>query len=111
MKKSTMKALYAVLNSNATVTDELRTEFNAEYERTTAKSRANAAMYAEAEQALMNTPKWDKPMTAKELAEVCAADLPEGFTASKVQYGLLNYWQGKVVKHDNGKNAYTYTRK
>ena len=111
MKKSTMEALYAVLNSNAAVTDELRAEFNAEYERTTAKSRANAAMYADAEQVLMSTPKWDKPMTAKELAEVCVTDLPDGFTASKVQYGLLNYWTNKVVKHDNGKNAYTYTRK
>lgn len=111
MKKSTMEALYTVINKGAAVTDELRAEFNAEYERTTAKSRANAAMYDEARDFLMNTPDWDRPMTAAELAETFAADLPDGFSKSKVQYALLHYWVDSVERHDNGKNAYTYTRK
>lgn len=111
MKKSTMEALYAVLNTGAAVTDELRNEFNAEYERTAAKSRANAAMYDEAHDALMNAAEWDKPMTAAELAETFADVLPDGFTKSKVQYALLHYWTDEVEKHENGKNAYTYSRK
>ena len=107
MKKSTMEALYAVVNSGAAVTDELREEFNAEYERTTAKARANKSAYAAAKDvavAVLN----DTPMTAKEVF-AASDEWPDGFTSNKVQYGLNNYWTDVAERHDNGKNPYTYT--
>jgi hypothetical protein len=66
MKKSTMEALYAVVNSGAAVTDTLREEFNAEYERTTAKARANADAYDAAGKVAKSVLS-DTPMTAKEV--------------------------------------------
>ena len=109
MKKSTMEALYAVLNTGAAVTDELREEFNAEYERTTAKARANKAAYEDAKEVAIAV-LGDTPMTAKEVF-AASSEWPEGFTANKVQYGLNNYWMDIAERHDNGKNPYTYTRK
>lgn len=109
MKKSTMEALYAVVNSGAAVTDTLREEFNAEYERTTAKARANADAYAAAGEVAKSVLS-DTPMTAKEVF-AATDEWPEGFTPNKVQYGLNNRWQEFTERHENGKNPYTYTAK
>ncbi len=49
--------------------------------------------------------------TAKELYEENSDVLPADFTANKVQYILLHEMADEIVKHDNGKNAYTYTIK
>lgn len=111
MKKNTLEALYNLVNGKGTVTDELRNEVNAEWERTTAKSRANADLYATAHDALMASDAWVGEMTAKEIAEACADELPEGFSASKIQYAFRALWGDEIVKHDNGKNAMTYSRK
>ena len=112
MKKSTLEMMKNYLNGDNTVDlSALRDEVNAEWERTTAKSRANTDLYNAAHDALMACTEWDKPMTATELAETFADILPDGFTKSKVQYALLHYWTDEVEKHENGKNAYTYSRK
>lgn len=108
MKKSTLEALYNLVNGRGTVTNELREEVNAEYERTTAKARANHDAYKAAEQVVMSV-LTDTPMTAKEVF-AASDEWPDGFTANKVQYGLNNYWKDSVKRHDNGKNPYTYTR-
>jgi len=105
-----MEALYAVVNSGAAVTDELREEFNAEYERTTAKARANKTLY-EAAKDIAAAVLSDTPMMAKEVF-AATDEWPEGMTPNKVQYALNNYWEGDISeRHDNGKNPYTYTRK
>jgi hypothetical protein len=59
----------------------------------------------------MTCEAWDKPMTSKELWGVVGADMPEGFTESKMRYGCLNYWPDEVQKNDNGKHPATYERK
>ena len=111
MKKSVMEALHTYANTDPNFPADLRDEVNAEYDRTTAKSRANADLYAAAHDALFSADGWDTPMTAQELADTFANVLPEGFTKSKIQYALRVPWANEVDKHDNGKNPYTYMKK
>ena len=111
MKKSTLESIRNYLNGDDTVDlSVLRQEINDEWERTTAKSRANADLYATAspivEKVLDATPR-----TSKEIFALCENDLPNGFTANKVSYLMRNQLANKVEKHENGKNPLTYTLK
>lgn len=112
MKKSTLTALYNYLNGKASLVDveTLREEVNAEYDRLTAKAQANADLYATAKAAVMDVLS-STPQTVAEIYAAAQADLPEDFTAAKVQYALLHYWEPDVVKHDNGKAPNTYTKR
>ena len=111
MKKNTLEAIRNYLNGDTTIDiDALRKDIDEEYDRITAKSRANADIYAAAHDTIFNAPEWDKPMTVKEIYAAIETELPAGFSASKMQYGFLNYWATEVVKHDNGKNPYTYSK-
>jgi hypothetical protein len=113
MKKSTLEMMKNYLNGDNTVDlSVLRDEVNAEWERTTAKSRANTEMYNAAHDALMACAEWDKPMTVKDLWDVVKANMPNTFTPSKMRYGMLNLWQDEVEVHrpDNGGNN-TYSRR
>ena len=108
MKKNTITALYNYfVNSDDTV--DLSTvieDIRAEYERTVAKSAAKANAYDAAKPIVFGV--MTKPMTVKEIFAKCENNLPDGFTAHKIQYALLNYWRDEVVKIDNGKSAFTY---
>ena len=110
MKKSTLNAIYNFLNGDETVDlSVVRDEVNAEWERLNAKAQANRDAYDVAKDVAFSVLS-DKPMTVKEI--FAASDAwPQGFTHNKVQYALLHYWNDEVVKHDNGKNAFTYTVK
>ena len=112
MKKSTLEALYNVVNGKANITDTLRDEINAEWERTTAKSRANTELYDAAREVVMTTDGWDKPMTVKELWEIVKDNMPEGFTQSKMQYAFREKWAADIQRHDpeNARDAYKYSR-
>ena len=111
MKKSTLEAIHNYLNGDSTVDlSILREEINEEWERTTAKSRANTELYDTASPIVLNA-LTDNPMTTKEIFAACESELPEGFTANKISYLLLHQLADKVVKHDNGKNPNTYTKK
>lgn len=110
MKKSTLNAIYNYLNGDETVDlSVLREEVNAEYERLNAKRDANRIAYDEAKEIAFGVMS-DEPMTAKEIFEA-SDEWPQGFTANKVGYALRNYWNDEVVKHDNGKSAFTFTMK
>lgn len=112
MKKSTLESIRNYLNGDSTVDlSVLREEVNEEYERLTAKSRANADMYEAAIEPIISILTGANPMTAKEIFAACESTLPEGFTANKVQYLLLHQIADRVEKHDNGKNAKTYSLK
>lgn len=110
MKKSTLNTIYNFLNGDETVDlTVVRNEVNAEWERLNAKAQANRNAYDEAKDVTFSILS-DKPMTVKEI--FAASDAwPQGFTHNKVQYALLHYWNDEVVKHDNGKNPYTYTKR
>lgn len=110
MKKSTLEALYNLVNGNGTITEELRNEINAEYERTTAKTRANKTLYQTAYDALMSSPNWTDAMTSSALWAAVAAEMPDGFTEAKMRYGIRNYWADEVEINDEEKPA-TYKRK
>ena len=110
MKKSTLENLCNYLNGDTSVdVAALREEVNAEYDRLTEKARANKGAYAAAKEVAV-TVLSDTPQTAKEVF-AATTDWPDGFTANKVQYGLNNYWGDVAVRHENGKNPYTYTAK
>lgn len=108
MKKNTITALYNYfVNSDDTI--DLSTvveDIRAEYERTAAKSMAKANAYEVAKPIVFGV--MTEPMTVKEIFAKCENDLPNGFTAHKIQYALLNYWCDEVVKIDNGKAPFTY---
>lgn len=109
MKKFVLNVIHDYLNGKTvdpTILVLVRDEVNAEYERTVAKSAAKANAYDAAKPIVFGV--MTKPMTAKEIFAACENDLPEGFTAHKVQYALLNYWRDEVDKIPNGKSAFTY---
>ena len=109
MKKNTLEAIRNYLNGDETVDlSVLREEVNAEYERLNAKRNANRIAYDEAKGIAFGV-MGDEPMTAKEIFEA-SDEWPQGFTANKVGYALRNYWADEVVKHDNGKSAFTFTK-
>ena len=108
MKKSTMKSLVAYLNGE-TVTniDEIKGELEAELAKGEAKAQANRDAYAVAHEIVMAHMS-EAPLTVAEIYDACADELPEGFSKSKIQYALLNYWNGEVVKVEQAKGANQY---
>ena len=109
MKKSTMQSLVNYLNGAAvTNLDEIKAELEAELNKGAEKAAKNRAMY-DAARAIVISGLTDTPVTVAELYEAIKDNLPEGFTRSKVQYGITNYWTDEVVKHEG--HPATYTRK
>ena len=47
-------------------------------------------------------------VTAKELYEIAKDELPDGFSAAKVQNILLREMKSELVRSENGRNASTY---
>lgn len=110
MKKTTMKALVDYLNGN-TVTniDEIRAELEAELAKGAEKANANRKLYDDAREVVLSC-MTSVPTTVAQLYESCKDALPEGFTKSKLQYALTNYWAEYVVKIENPKNANEYRK-
>ena len=112
MKKNTITALYNYFVKNDTaidlsaVVEDIRTE----YEKSAAKASAKMDAYEQAKPFVLSAIA-DTALTVKDIFAVCENDLPDGFTANKVQYGLLHYWNDEVVKIDNGKAPFTYQAK
>ena len=110
MKKNVFEMVVAMVNGREVADmDTLRNEVNAEWERMENKRNANRNAYEAAKVVAFGILS-DEPMTAKAIFEA-SDEWPDGFTANKVGYALRNYWNDEVVKHDNGKSAYTYTVK
>lgn len=110
MKKATLKNLVAYLNGE-TVTniDEIKAELEAELTKGEAKAQANRDLYASAHDAVMDAIT-NEPQTIAEIYEACKDELPEGFSKSKVQYAILNYWNAEVSKVENAKGANQYRK-
>lgn len=107
MKKNTMTAIAAYIKNVPELANEYA-ELAAELAKNEEKAQANRDLYAAAREIVLSHLS-DTPVTAAELYEVCADELPEGFSKSKIQYALRELWAADVVKHDNGKKAFTYT--
>ena len=111
MKKNTLMNIVALVNGQPVDNmDELRKEVNEEWNRLNAKQEKNRNAY-EAARELAFELLSDTPMTVKAIFAAGEDRWPEGFTAAKLQYAFLRYWADGIEKHDNGRSAYTYTRK
>lgn len=106
MKKSSMKSLVAYLNGqDVPEIAEIKAEIEAELAKGEAKAQANRELYAEAHEAVMGVMS-AAPKTLAEIYEACKDELPEGFSKSKVQYALREYWASEVVKIEGKVNEY-----
>lgn len=81
---------------------------NAELAKNAEKAEANRTLYAQAKDIVLSH-VGTEPMTVAEIFAACEDELPEGFSKSKVQYGLLNLWSDSVTKIVNPKGANQYT--
>ena len=108
MKKNTMITIAAYIKNVPELANEYA-ELQAELDKNAAKAQANRDLYATAHDVVM-AHLGSTPVTVADLFTACEGELPEGFSRSKIQYALLNYWDDEVVKHENGKKAFTYTR-
>ena len=84
--------------------DEAKAKRAAKQKEATAKARAE--MVAQVAPILRKV--IDHDMTAKEIFAAAQGELPEGFTAPKVQNILLREMKDELVKSENGRNACTY---
>lgn len=109
MKKTTLTALYNYfVNSDDTIDlPSVVEDIRAEYEKTAAKVSAKMDAYAMAKPVVLAAIK-DAPLTVKEIFAACEGLLPDDFSANKIQYALLHYWNDEVTKIPNGKSPFTY---
>ena len=111
MKKNVFEMVVAMVNGQPVADmDTLRNEVNAEWNRMQEKRNANKSAYDMAKEVAFSILN-DVPKTVKDVFSEGEGQWPDGFTAAKVQYAFLHYWNDEIVKHDNGKSAYTYTVK
>ena len=112
MKKSTLVAISKILNGETIDNfEEIKQEVMDEVAKGEAKAKANHELYDSVKAVIMKHLD-DTPKTIAQLYEECEDELPENFySRSKIQYGCLNYWQDEIERHENGRNAYTYTKR
>lgn len=111
MKKSTLESVINYLNGDTSVdVAELRNTLVAEYNHLNEKALANADLYASARETVLDA-LTDTPITVADLFNKIEADLPEGFSRGKVQYGLLHQWREDVTVTEMPKSANMYSRK
>lgn len=109
MTKNTLSTLVNYLNAHdIPELADVKAELLAQSEKNEAKAQANRDLYAAAKSVVLAAID-ENPKTVAEIYESCS-DLPENFSRSKVQYALSHYWSDAVIKHDNGKKPFTYTR-
>lgn len=105
MKKNDLRTLVDYLNGKNVDITEVKAALEAELEKDIAAKDAKAAEY-DAIREVVFSKLGDVPMTVADLFAACGAELPEGTTKNKVQYGLLNYWKDEVVKIEGKPNQY-----
>ena len=106
MKKSTLHSLVAYLNGETlTNLDEIRNELTAELNKNEEKAQANRELYAIAHDIAMAV-LGDAPMSVADWFEACKDELPEGFSKSKLQYAVREYWNDEVIKIEGKVNQY-----
>ena len=107
MKNATLSTIYTALTNygfdNAEVMDELSRELH----RGDAVKAAKAAVYDAAwpivEEVLSQT---TSPLAVSEIWEAMEGEVPDGFTKSKLSYGLTHQWADLVVKVEGKVNTY-----
>ena len=105
MKKNDLRTLVDYLNGKNVDITEVKATLEAELEKHAAAKDAKATEY-DAIREVVFSKLGSAPMTVADLFAACEAELPEGVTKNKVQYGLLNYWKDEVVKIEGKPNQY-----
>jgi len=104
MKKNTLRTVADYIRNIPELAAE-SAELDAELAKGEDKARANRELYATAHDVVMSV-LTEKPMTIAEWFAACADNLPDGFTKSKMQYAVREYWAAEVVKIEGKVNEY-----
>lgn len=84
-------------------------ELAAELAKGAEKAQANRDLYNAAHEVVLRYIT-SQPTTVADLFAKCEAELPEGFSRSKMQYAMVNYWTDEIVKITNPKGANEYRK-
>ena len=108
MRIATMKSLVSFLNGEAVENiAEIKAELEAELNKGAVAKAEKAAGYDAAWDAVHEVfAQTTAPLTVAEIFEAVEANLPDGFTKGKVQYGLTHNWADKIVKIEGKPNTY-----
>ena len=109
MKKTTMTTIANYIKNVPELTNEY-TELAAELNKSAEKAAANRSLYETAKATVIKYIPTTKTITVTELYGMCSHELPKGFTKSKMQYALNNYWTDVIVKISNPKAPNEYKR-
>lgn len=108
MKKTSLRNIANYIANIPELANEYA-ELSAELTKDEAKASANRSVYEAAHDVIMSV-LGAAPRTVSEIFNECANELPEGFSKSKIQYALLNYWKDEIVKIEVAKGANQYRR-
>ena len=107
MKNSTMNTIYATLNTLSFENkEEIMQELYDEMHRNDRVKEQKANAYAQAWEVIKTTINDLGIPTLSEIWDCCKDNMPEGFTKSKVSYGLTHYWKDYVNKVEGKVNMY-----
>lgn len=104
MKKNTLRVIANYIRNIPELANE-SAELDAEIAKDESKVQANRELYATAHDVAMAV-LTDKPMTIAEWFAACGDTMPDGFTKSKMQYAVREYWASEVVKIEGKVNEY-----
>lgn len=104
MKKNTLRTIADYIRNIPELANE-SAELDAEIAKDESKVQANRELYATAHDVAMEV-LTDKPMTIAEWFAACGDKMPNGFTKSKMQYAVREYWASEVVKIEGKVNEY-----
>ena len=107
MKNSTMNTIYTTLSTiNFEGKEEVMQELYNDLHRNDRVKEEKANAYAMAWEAIKTTINDLGAPTLSEIWDCCKENLPDGFTKSKVSYGLTHYWKDYVNKIEGKVNMY-----
>ena len=107
MKNSTMNTIYTTLSTiNFEGKEKVMQELYNDLHRNDRVKEEKANAYAMAWEAIKTTINDLGAPTLSEIWDCCKENLPDGFTKSKVSYGLTHYWKDYVSKIEGKVNMY-----
>jgi hypothetical protein len=107
MKKVSLTAIREFLDKSGFEEEhpEIMAELDAELNRGAEKAQANRELYDAAKEVVMSE-LGETPVTIGELYDALADKLPEGFSKSKLQYGVTRLWTADIARIEGKVNTY-----
>ena len=108
MTKNTLSTIYTALTNYGYDNAEILSELKKELEKGAAEKAAKIAEYEAAWPAVMDAMATiGKAATVADIFNEAEANLPEGFTKSRVSYGMTHNWADRVIKTEGKVNLYS----